>query len=63
MVDIFFLYTQRQQLCAAGRGEGIGDAFIEAGLDDADAQFRAVERGGCALFCAKHIFIPWGCNR
>src|SRR2546429_2318990 len=43
VVDVSGLHAQGQQLFAAGLGQAVGDAFIEAGLDDADAQLRAVE--------------------
>ncbi|MPM37228.1 hypothetical protein SDC9_83835 [bioreactor metagenome] len=52
--DVFFLHAELEQLCAAGVEQCVGDAFVEAGLHDADGQAVAIERGVGAFVCALH---------
>ena len=65
VLDVLFLHAQGQQLCAAGGGQGVGDALVETGLHDADVQLLAVQFVCGAFVCAKHsdpvpVFILWG---
>ena len=49
-------YPQRFQLCNTGLGQGIGDAFVETCLHDADVQKLAVEFFGLAFVGALHVY-------
>ncbi len=64
VADVLFLHAQGEQLFAARGRQGLGDAFVEAGLHDADVQLPAVEPVRGSFVCAKHVLlIPWGCIR
>lgn len=63
MGDVLWRYAQVLQGIAAGLGQRVGNAFVEACLHDADVQLAAIEAVGGAFVCVQHGFTPWGCSR